>query len=162
MAAFYLIHKEDYSSLTKERAHADDLNALLKILSVMNSVMHDPKHARREGRLRCPAGGASIDRARRAELRPLFKASRTCADAAHYQAAACSLPALRVTFFCFIRLLRWLREAAASMSNSDRVVLVLGGAGMVGSGIVKGLLDKGKTTRGPRGMSWRVGGVHIS
>lgn len=48
------------------------------------------------------------------------------------------------------------------MSNSDRVVLVLGGAGMVGSGIVKGLLDKGKTTRGPRGVSWRVGGVHIS
>ncbi|XP_069570447.1 uncharacterized protein [Brachyistius frenatus] len=29
------------------------------------------------------------------------------------------------------------------MSNSDRVVLVLGGAGTVGSGIVKGLLDKG-------------------
>ncbi|XP_035769358.1 uncharacterized protein si:dkey-238o13.4 [Neolamprologus brichardi] len=29
------------------------------------------------------------------------------------------------------------------MSNSDRVVLALGGAGKVGSGIVKGLLDKG-------------------
>lgn len=29
------------------------------------------------------------------------------------------------------------------MSNSERVVLVLGGAGTVGSGIVKGLLDKG-------------------
>lgn len=29
------------------------------------------------------------------------------------------------------------------MSNSDRVVLVLGGAGTVGSGIVKALLDKG-------------------
>uniref|UniRef100_A0A3Q4B811 Uncharacterized protein n=1 Tax=Mola mola TaxID=94237 RepID=A0A3Q4B811_MOLML len=29
------------------------------------------------------------------------------------------------------------------MSNSDRVVLVLGGAGLVGSGIVKALLDKG-------------------
>lgn len=30
------------------------------------------------------------------------------------------------------------------MFNSERVVLVLGGAGTVGSGIVKGLLDKGK------------------
>lgn len=30
------------------------------------------------------------------------------------------------------------------MSNSDRVVLVLGGAGTVGSGVVKALLDKGK------------------
>ncbi|MEQ2297264.1 hypothetical protein AMECASPLE_033057 [Ameca splendens] len=29
------------------------------------------------------------------------------------------------------------------MSNSDRVVLALGGAGTVGSGIVKALLDKG-------------------
>ncbi|XP_046889773.1 uncharacterized protein si:dkey-238o13.4 [Hypomesus transpacificus] len=29
------------------------------------------------------------------------------------------------------------------MSNADRLVLVLGGAGTVGSGIVKGLLDKG-------------------
>lgn len=34
------------------------------------------------------------------------------------------------------------------MSNSERVVLVLGGAGTVGSGIVKGLLDKGKWTLG--------------
>lgn len=30
------------------------------------------------------------------------------------------------------------------MSNSERVVLALGGAGTVGSGIVKALLDKGK------------------
>lgn len=30
------------------------------------------------------------------------------------------------------------------MSNADRVVLALGGAGTVGSGIVKALLDKGK------------------
>ncbi|XP_034735694.1 uncharacterized protein si:dkey-238o13.4 [Etheostoma cragini] len=34
------------------------------------------------------------------------------------------------------------------MSNSDRVVLALGGAGTVGSGIVKALLDKGKLPRG--------------
>lgn len=34
------------------------------------------------------------------------------------------------------------------MSNSDRVVLALGGAGTVGSGIVKALLDKGKMLRG--------------
>lgn len=34
------------------------------------------------------------------------------------------------------------------MSNSDRVVLALGGAGKVGSGIVKALLDKGKLRRG--------------
>lgn len=34
------------------------------------------------------------------------------------------------------------------MSNSERVVLVLGGAGTVGSGIVKGLLDKGRWTWG--------------
>ncbi len=40
------------------------------------------------------------------------------------------------------------------MSNSDRVVLALGGAGTVGSGIVKALLDKGKLpgiTLAPRG-----------
>lgn len=37
------------------------------------------------------------------------------------------------------------------MSNSERVVLVLGGAGTVGSGIVKGLLDKGKWTPGHLG-----------
>ena len=30
------------------------------------------------------------------------------------------------------------------MSNSERVVLALGGAGTVGSGVVKALLDKGK------------------
>lgn len=35
------------------------------------------------------------------------------------------------------------RRPAAVMSNSDRVVLVLGGAGTVGSGIVKALLDTG-------------------
>lgn len=32
------------------------------------------------------------------------------------------------------------------MSNSDRLVLALGGAGTVGSGIVKALLDKGETS----------------
>lgn len=37
------------------------------------------------------------------------------------------------------------------MSNSDRVVLALGGAGTVGSGIVKALLDKGKLARGHLG-----------
>lgn len=31
-----------------------------------------------------------------------------------------------------------------AMSNGDRVVLALGGAGTVGSGIVKALLDRGK------------------
>lgn len=31
------------------------------------------------------------------------------------------------------------------MSNGSRVVLALGGAGTVGSGIVKALLDRGKT-----------------
>ena len=30
------------------------------------------------------------------------------------------------------------------MSNGERVVLALGGAGTVGSGIVKALLDRGK------------------
>lgn len=38
-----------------------------------------------------------------------------------------------------------------NMSNADRVVLCLGGAGTVGSGIVKALLDKGKIPRGPLG-----------
>lgn len=70
-----------------------------------------------------------------------LKASRTVPDALHKLAAP--LPAYWVSS----SILRQTRAAAASMSNSDRVVLVLGGAGIVGSGIVKALLDKGKRSR---------------
>lgn len=35
------------------------------------------------------------------------------------------------------------------MSNGERVVLALGGAGTVGSGVVKALLDRGKNKQVP-------------
>ena len=47
------------------------------------------------------------------------------------------------------------------MSNADRLVLVLGGAGTVGSGIVKGLLDKGKlSVRYPGSLTSRLEPTH--
>lgn len=36
------------------------------------------------------------------------------------------------------------------MSNGERVVLALGGAGTVGSGLVKALLDRGKNKPAPK------------
>lgn len=36
------------------------------------------------------------------------------------------------------------------MSNGERVVLALGGAGTVGSGLVKALLDRGKNMQAPK------------
>lgn len=43
--------------------------------------------------------------------------------------------------------LLWLCRYLAGMSASDRVVVVLGGAGTVGSGIVKSLLERGRGSR---------------
>ncbi|KAM8890951.1 uncharacterized protein AB9W97_011712 isoform 2-T2 [Spinachia spinachia] len=48
------------------------------------------------------------------------------------------------------------------MSNSDRVVLALGGAGTVGSGIVKALLDKGKPAKAPPGHTMEASSVALS
>lgn len=81
------------------------------------------------------------DTGRRAELLPpefYFKASWVGEDAKHKLAASLhsSPPSSS----------RPVQLQTDSMSNSDRVVLALGGAGTVGSGIVKALLDKGKLT----------------
>lgn len=42
------------------------------------------------------------------------------------------------------------RVRVLRMSNGERVVLALGGAGTVGSGLVKALLDRGKNKQEPK------------